>query len=131
MAAVSSYVDALKQKYQPTDTTTMTKTKFNKPLTCKPPRKFQLTFDPKEFPLLNKKACMDKNQSATSSVTMEHTTNTKQTTATTQQPVSLAPPPPKIDLVALKIEIWQSLSKELQQVVTKEIEPVQKQIELL
>jgi len=74
---------------------------------------------------------MDKNQSATSSVTMEHTTNTKQTTATTQQPVSLAPPPPKIDLVALKIEIWQSLSKELQQVVTKEIEPVQKQIELL
>jgi len=102
MEAISSYADTLKTKFQPTNANNFTNNKFKTPLARKPPRKFELTFDPNEFPLLNKKARMSKKQSATSSVTTEHTKNMKQTTTTTQQTVSLAPLPPKIDLVALK-----------------------------
>jgi len=61
----------------------------------------------------------------------EHTNTTKQTAATTQQPLSLTPLPPKFDLVALKNETQQSLTEDLQKIVTKEIKPIQKQIELL
>jgi len=133
-ATINSYAEALKTKFQPTENTT-TGNKFNAPPARKPPRKFQFTFDPNEFPNLNtKKPRQMTNDTTTSSVTTKHTKNTKNTTPTaaiTQQTSSTALPPQKIDFNALKEEIWKSLQANLQCIVQAEITPIRNQIEPL
>ncbi len=127
--AMTTYADALKTQYQqPKEQTTDNNKKFVKPPIHKTPRKY--LFDPADFPAINTKKSRSTDTATTSSVTTEQTSNTT-TTNTTKQPESLALPPQKFDLEALKNEIRNNIKADLERMISQKIEPLQKQIEPL
>jgi len=107
--AMTTYADALKTQYQqPKDQMTNLNKQFTKPPTCKTPHKY--LFDPADFPVINtKKSCNTDTSSTTSSVITEKTDNTTKT-ITSKPPESLALPPQKFDLEALKMK-FETISK--------------------
>ncbi len=128
--AMTTYADALKTQYQqPKDQTTDTNKQFTKPPTRKTPRKY--LFDPADFPVINAKKSRNTNTSSTtSSVTTEKTDNTTKT-ITSNPPESLALPPQKFDLEALKNKIRNNIKADLEQMISSQIEPLQQQLEPL
>jgi len=128
--AMTTYTDALKTQYQqPTDRVTDTNKQFTKPPTRKTPRKY--LFDPADFPAINtKKSRYNNTSSSTSSVTTEQTDNTTKT-INNKPSESLALPPQKFDLEALKNKIRNNIKANLERMISSQIEPLQQQIEPL
>jgi len=130
MEAMTTYADALKVKFQRSNTPTDGTTKqFRKPPTCK--ISHQYLFNPNKFPKMNTmKPRTTATASTTSSVTTEQTTNTSKPNNNAHT-VSIGPPPPKFDLEALKQEICNNMKEDLLHMISQQIELLQQQIELL